>query len=159
MAKVKESHWVPKLRQLSKKVITRDERLNETLADMLITWLFNMSEAPWWGGQFERIIGLKKNAMYKVLGKAHRKFDELKEVLLEFDLDHNGQLTSKEIGAAFKKLGHNLPEDELRKIIKEVDTNKNGTIDFDEFVEIYKSSVVVVGPSGSKESVQKRDEK
>eukprot|EP00794_Sanderia_malayensis_P016557 gene16557-18234_t len=75
------------------------------------------------------------------------------------DLDHNGQLTSKEIGAAFKKLGHNLSEDELRKIIKEVDTNKNGTIDFDEFVEIYKSSVVVVGPSASKEPVEKRDEK
>ncbi len=33
-----------------------------------IAWKINLSRAPWWGGQFEQLTGVVKNAMYKVIG-------------------------------------------------------------------------------------------
>ncbi len=35
-----------------------------------------------------------------------------------------------------KSLGENPTEEEIKKIIDEVDLNKNGTIEFNEFVEV-----------------------
>ena len=37
--------------------IRNDEKLNNLLAKQGITWQFNLSRAPWWGGQYERLIG------------------------------------------------------------------------------------------------------
>ena len=54
----------------------KDEKLNEFLVNRGIVWQFNLSRAPWWGGQFERIIGLTKQAMYKVIGNARLKLNE-----------------------------------------------------------------------------------
>ncbi|XP_028413536.1 uncharacterized protein LOC114536372 [Dendronephthya gigantea] len=39
-----------------------DERLHSHLEECSITWKFNLSRAPWWGGQFERLIGIVKKA-------------------------------------------------------------------------------------------------
>ncbi|CAB4044293.1 Pro-Pol poly [Paramuricea clavata] len=41
-----------------------DEKLNEFLSKNRISWQFNLSRAPWWGGQFERLIGLVKRALH-----------------------------------------------------------------------------------------------
>ncbi len=38
----------------------KDERFNTFLTDRTIEWRFNLSKAPWWGGQFERLVGLFK---------------------------------------------------------------------------------------------------
>ena len=62
--------------------VTHDERLNDLLARHQISWKFNLSRAPWWGDQFERMVGLVKVAMRKTIGNAYLTFDELKEVLL-----------------------------------------------------------------------------
>ncbi|XP_044179547.1 uncharacterized protein LOC122961023 [Acropora millepora] len=35
--------------------VKKDERLNDFLAHHQIVWKFNLSRAPWWGGQFERM--------------------------------------------------------------------------------------------------------
>ena len=35
----------------------------------IINWIVNLSRAPWWGGQVERIIGLTKQALLKAIGK------------------------------------------------------------------------------------------
>ena len=43
--------------------VQKDERLNEYLADLSIKWRFNLSRAPCWGGQFERLIGLFKSTL------------------------------------------------------------------------------------------------
>lgn len=67
------------------KSVLRSERFNNYLARNKITWTFNLSKAPWWGGQFERIIGLVKQSLYKVIGKADLKVSELKEVMLEVE--------------------------------------------------------------------------
>eukprot|EP00794_Sanderia_malayensis_P005029 gene5029-5687_t len=82
---------------------------------------------------------------------------ELKEKFDAFDLDHNGHITSGEIGVAFQELGENVPGYKLRDIIKEVDANKNGTIEFDEFLEIYKSVSNKFKSSAFKELIKKRD--
>ena len=47
-----------------------DEEYNGFLESHDIQWRFNLSCAPWWGGQFQRLIGIVKTAMYKVIRRA-----------------------------------------------------------------------------------------
>ena len=48
-----------------------------------------MSRAPWWGGQFERMVGLVKNALYKTVGKSKLEWHELAEVLTDIETTLN----------------------------------------------------------------------
>jgi hypothetical protein len=50
------------------KTVQKDENVQNVLAVTEIHWQFNLSRAPWWGGQFERLIGLVKRALYKTIG-------------------------------------------------------------------------------------------
>ena len=52
------------------KRINKPEILHHFLNTEGIKWKFNFSRAPWWGGQFERMVGLVKNALYKTVGKS-----------------------------------------------------------------------------------------
>ena len=45
--------------------------MQEYLIKKEIQWKFNLSRAPWWGGQFERMIGLVKQCLYKTTGRAN----------------------------------------------------------------------------------------
>ena len=56
--------------------------------------------------------------------------------LSQFDLDHNGHITSAELGNVFQALGESVPGYKLREMIAEVDTDKNGTVEFNEFIEV-----------------------
>ena len=78
---IKTNKW---LRQLRK-----DERLQGLLDEYEINWKFNLSRAPWWGGQFERLIGVVKTAMNKVIGGGMLTWDELSEVLLDVETQIN----------------------------------------------------------------------
>ena len=69
----------------------KDEKLNEFFVNQGIVWQFNLSRAPWWGGQFEGIIGLTKQAMYKVIGNAKLKLNELEEILLDVEITLNNR--------------------------------------------------------------------
>ena len=71
--------------------IMRDEKIRDFLERQSIVWQFNLSKAPWWGGQYERIIGLTKQAMYKVLGKAKLRYSELQELLLDIEVTLNNR--------------------------------------------------------------------
>ena len=51
--------------------------------------MFNLSRAPWWGGQFERLIGVVKLVMYKVIGGGQLTFEELSEVILDVKIQVN----------------------------------------------------------------------
>lgn len=42
------------------KKIMNDEKTQDYLANHNIFWQFNLASAPWWGGQFERLIGVVK---------------------------------------------------------------------------------------------------
>ena len=113
-----------------------DEKLNEFLSKNRIKWQFNLSRAPWWGGQFERLIGLVKRALYKTIGQGSLRWDELKEVLLDIEVALNGRplsyveddvelptLTPNSmlfVGCTFapELEGHHIEEKDLRKRAK-----------------------------------------
>ena len=54
-------------------------------------WKFNLAKAPWWGGQFERMIGLTKQMLYKSLGNAYLTISELEEIALDFEITLNNR--------------------------------------------------------------------
>ena len=69
--------WVKKL--------NKSEELNHFFNFNNIEWKFNLSRAPWWDGQFEHMISLVKNPLYKTVGKATLSWRELEEVLLDIE--------------------------------------------------------------------------
>ena len=73
------------------KKITRDEQVSNYLARSNLKWQFNLSRAPWWGGQFERMVGLVKQSLYKSVGKANLKWEELQEVMLDIEIALNNR--------------------------------------------------------------------
>ena len=73
------------------KLAMRDEQINEFLVKNGITWHFNISRAPWWGGQFERLVGLMKHALHKTIGRGLLTWKELEEVLLDVEVALNGR--------------------------------------------------------------------
>lgn len=56
---VTAANWLKRVRQ--------DERFHHFLATENIKWLFNLSGTPWWGDQFERMVGLVKQALNKTI--------------------------------------------------------------------------------------------
>lgn len=78
---IKAEKWLRQLRD--------DERLHGLLEQHEIKWKFNLSRAPWWGGQFERLIGVVKASMYKAIGGATLTWSELSEVLLHVETQVN----------------------------------------------------------------------
>lgn len=48
-----------------------------------IDWTFIPSKAPWWGGWWERLIGIVKNLLKRVLGKSNLNFEEIRTILCE----------------------------------------------------------------------------
>ena len=52
---------------------------------------FNLSRAPWWGGQYERLIGLFKRAFHKTIGNGTLTWEELEEVVLDVEVTFNNR--------------------------------------------------------------------
>ena len=50
--------------------IKNDEEMQEYLIQVQIKRKFNLSKAPWWEGQFERMIGLVKQSLFTAIGRA-----------------------------------------------------------------------------------------
>ena len=73
------------------KKIMQDEQLHDFLADKRISWQFNLSRAPWWGGQFERLVGLFKRSFYKTIGAGLLTYAELCEVVLNVEVELNNR--------------------------------------------------------------------
>lgn len=61
---------------------------------------------------------------------------ELREAFALFDKDGDGSITTAELATVMRSLGQNPTEADLKQMIKEVDIDGNGTIDFDEFLEM-----------------------
>ena len=71
------------------RAVAKDERLQDYLSINQIRWQFNLSRVPWWGGQFERMIGLVKAALNKTIGNGFLRWKELEEVLLDVEVALN----------------------------------------------------------------------
>ena len=82
--------------------IKDSDDINNYLAKESIKWKFNLSRAPWWGGFFERLIGLMKSALSKVIGNAMLSFQELEDVLLSIEIFMNNRPLTY-IGEEFEK--------------------------------------------------------
>ena len=73
------------------KQVMHDEKMQDYLAHEHIKWQFNLSRAAWWGGQFERLIGLVKTALNKTIGKGLLTWAELCEVVLDVEIVLNNR--------------------------------------------------------------------
>ena len=98
---VAASKWIMK--------INKSEILHQFLNTKVIKWKFNLSRAPWWGGQFQKMVGLVKNALYKTVGKSKLERHELAEVLTDIETTLNKRpLTYMEEDIEFPVLTLNL---------------------------------------------------
>ena len=52
---------------------------------------FNLSQAPWWRGQFERLIDLFKQSFYKSIGNRNLTWAELMDVILNIEVTLNSR--------------------------------------------------------------------
>ena len=75
--------WVDRLKE--------DHDVVDFLNRQQIGWRFNLSRAPWWGGFFERLVGIMKRALSKSVGKALLAFDELREALIDVEVFMNNR--------------------------------------------------------------------
>ena len=63
--------------------LNKSEELNHFLNFNNIEWELNLNRVPFWSRQFERMVSLVKNALYKTIWKAKLSLRELEEVLLD----------------------------------------------------------------------------
>ncbi|XP_072971799.1 calmodulin-1-like [Typha angustifolia] len=61
---------------------------------------------------------------------------EFQEAFLLFDRNGDGYISLEELNTVLQSLGQNPTNEELHDMIKEVDVDGNGTIDFEEFLNL-----------------------
>ena len=66
------------------KVFTSQEN-QSFCAEQGIAWKFNLDGAPWWGGFWERLVGMVKSCLKKSIGMGKLSFTELLTVLFEVE--------------------------------------------------------------------------
>ncbi|XP_070573915.1 uncharacterized protein [Ptychodera flava] len=59
--------------------------VRDYLSSQRVKWTFIPKRAPWFGGFWERLISLTKNAIKKVLGRSFITYDELATVVTEIE--------------------------------------------------------------------------
>ena len=69
----------------------REVEVGDFLNSKRIIWKFNLDRAPWWGGAFERMVGIVKRCLRKVLGNARLNQDEMSTVLVEVECTVNSR--------------------------------------------------------------------
>ena len=67
------------------KVLRKIMTVQEYLSGRRIKWTFNLEKAPWWGGIFERMIGLTKKCLRKIIGRAKFSFNEILTAVTEIE--------------------------------------------------------------------------
>ena len=59
--------------------------VQDKLANMGVDWQFIPKRAPWYGGWWERLIGLTKSTLKKILGRAFVNLETLQTVVTEIE--------------------------------------------------------------------------
>ena len=73
--------FVSSAREIEK--LTKSEAVLEELNNQGTQWTFIPKRAPWYGGFWERLVGVTKNCIRKVLGRSFVSFDVLNTVVTE----------------------------------------------------------------------------
>ena len=73
------------------KKIRKSEALQDYLARQQITWQFNLSRSPWWGGLYERLIKDVKRTLYKTMGRTSLKYDQVESVVMDMERHLNNR--------------------------------------------------------------------
>ena len=71
------------------KKVQSDQQMNNFLSERSVQWKSNLSLAPWWGGQYERLTGLFKRAFYKSVGNGMLTLEKLEDVVLDVEVALN----------------------------------------------------------------------
>ncbi|XP_038220730.1 calmodulin-A-like isoform X2 [Zerene cesonia] len=82
--------------------------------------------------QYELIVTINLSEY----GLTEEQVAEFKEAFMLFDKDEDGTITMAELGVVMRSLGQRPTETELRDMVKEVDQDGNGTIEFNEFLQM-----------------------
>jgi len=69
----------------------REAEVGEFFISKRVIWKFNLDRTPWWGGAFERMVGIVKRCLRKVLGNARLNQDEMSTVLVEVECTVNSR--------------------------------------------------------------------
>ncbi|CAI4220562.1 unnamed protein product, partial [Auanema sp. JU1783] len=74
------------------KIISHNEVRNSSYKNYIhhyhldkIKWIFNTPLAPWKGGAWERLIGIVKTILYKVLGRYKPTYDEMHTIMVKIE--------------------------------------------------------------------------
>lgn len=59
--------------------------VKEELGRRGLSWQFITKRAPWYGGFWERLVGLTKTAINKVLGQRHIFLPTLETIIVEIE--------------------------------------------------------------------------
>ena len=87
------------------KQVLANPKLHKYLHDREITWEFYVQKAPWMGGFIERVVGLFKSAVSRVVGRAKLDFQEFVTLISEV----NAILNSRPISYVYDTAGEEEP--------------------------------------------------
>ena len=71
--------------------IHKSEALHDFLAQQQITWQFNLSRLPWWGGLYERLIKEVKRTLYKTTERTHLEYAQVEAVVMDIEWHLNNR--------------------------------------------------------------------
>ena len=63
----------------------KDPSVNNYLTKKGVQWTFIPKRAPWFGGFYERLIGITRNTLKKTLGRSLVNLDELNTIVIEIE--------------------------------------------------------------------------
>ncbi|ESO96896.1 hypothetical protein LOTGIDRAFT_159645 [Lottia gigantea] len=69
--------------------------------------------------------------------------NELHETFSVFDKNGDGMITTEELGTVMISLGQRPTIPDLKSFIRKVDHDRSGTIDFDEFLQIFSRKITM----------------
>ncbi|KAF9527228.1 EF-hand [Crepidotus variabilis] len=67
---------------------------------------------------------------------SEQQIADFREVFSLFDKDRDGTITAKELGTVMQAVGHDPTDAELQDMMNEIDVDGNGTVDFQEFLQM-----------------------
>jgi centrin-1 len=73
---------------------------------------------------------------------SEEEIEEIREAFNLFDTDGSGTIDPKELKAAMQSLGFEAKNQTIYQMIADIDKDGNGTIDFDEFLDMMTAKMV-----------------